>query len=42
MNFLISTAGPKGPCGGSQITFENAPRYLTNTEFSSLVHAGWV
>lgn len=42
MNFLISTAGPKGPRGGSQITFENAPRYLTNTEFSSLVHAGWI
>lgn len=42
MNFLISPAGPKGPRGGSQITFENAPRYLTNTDFSSLIHAGWI
>ncbi|HCW0214219.1 hypothetical protein LSP22_16720 [Pseudomonas aeruginosa] len=42
MNFLISPAGPKGPRGGSQITFESAPRYLTNTEFSSLIHSGWI
>ncbi|KKA06215.1 hypothetical protein VP02_18870 [Pseudomonas ogarae] len=42
MNFLISPAGPKGPRGGGQITFENSPRYLTNTDFSTLVHAGWI
>ena len=42
MNFLLSPNGPKGPNGGSQITFENAPRYLTNSQFATSVHDGWL
>lgn len=42
IKFLLGELGPKGPRGGSQITFENAPRYLTNSDFTSLVHAGWI
>lgn len=42
MHFLISQNGPKGPNGGSQITFSTAPRYLTNSQFSQSIHAGWI
>jgi len=42
MNFLIGLDGPKGEKGGSKITFNNSPRYLTNTEFSQSVNRGWI
>jgi len=42
MNFLVGPNGPKGSGGGSNITFENVPRYLTNSQFSSYVNAGWI
>lgn len=42
MNFLIGPNGPKGSKGGSQITFSNSPRHLTNSQFSESVHAGWI
>ncbi|WP_122770719.1 hypothetical protein [Pseudomonas viridiflava] len=42
MHFLLGIYGPKGPRGGSCITFENSPRYLTNSDFTSLVRAGWI
>ncbi|KFX62388.1 hypothetical protein [Paraburkholderia fungorum] len=42
LHFLVGPNGPKGPQGGTQITFEGAPRYLTNSQFSSSVHAGWI
>ncbi len=42
MHFLLSTNGPKGKHGGRLISFGNSPRYLTNSEFSSFVHNGWV
>ncbi|MFJ4290158.1 hypothetical protein ACIP1U_10275 [Cupriavidus sp. NPDC089707] len=42
LHFLLGPNGPKGPKGGTQITFEGAPRYLTNSQFSSSVHAGWI
>lgn len=42
MHFLIGPNGPKGPNGGSQITFENAPRYLTNSQFAQCIHDGWI
>ena len=42
MNFLLGPNGPRGPQGGVQITFENAPRYLTNSQFASCVTAGWI
>jgi hypothetical protein len=41
MNFLVGPRGPKGSNGGSNITFRNAPRYLTNSQFSSSVNSGW-
>lgn len=42
LHFLLGNNGPKGPMGGSQITFENAPRYLTNSQFAESIHAGWI
>lgn len=42
MHFLLGPNGPKGPLGGAQITFEGAPRYLTNSQFAASVHAGWI
>lgn len=42
MHFLLGASGPKGPQGGVQITFEGAPRYLTNSQFAASVHAGWI
>lgn len=42
MKFLIGPNGPKGPKGGIKITFENSPRYLTNSDFAAFVNAGWI
>lgn len=42
MHFLLGPNGPHGPAGGTQITFENTSRYLTNTQFTSMVNDGWV
>ncbi|EAP0878286.1 hypothetical protein GWZ31_09135 [Salmonella enterica subsp. enterica] len=42
MNFLLSPHGPKGRRGGQIITFANAPRYLTNTDFTHLINNGWI
>ena len=42
MHFLLGPNGPKGPRGGPKITFENVPRYLTNSEFSTNVAKGWI
>lgn len=42
MQFLLSPHGPRGPAGGTQITFENSPRYLTNSQFTSMVYDGWL
>ncbi|MCL6375501.1 hypothetical protein [Pectobacterium versatile] len=42
MHFLLGPNGPKGPQGGPQITFEGAPRYLTNSQFAASVNAGWI
>jgi len=42
MHFLLGPNGPKGPRGGTQITFSGAPRYLTNSQFSTSIHAGWI
>lgn len=42
MHFLIGENGPRGPRGGQYISFENSPRYFTNSEFSSMVRAGWI
>lgn len=42
MHFLVGTNGPKGPGGGTQITFANSPRYLTNSQFAESIHAGWI
>jgi len=42
MHFLVGPNGPKGPGGGTQIMFENSPRYLTNSQFAENIHAGWI
>lgn len=42
MHFLLSEKGPKGKQGGKIISFQNAPRYLTNTEFINFVNRAWV
>lgn len=42
MHFLMGPYGPKGPRGGTQITFEGAPRYLTNSQFAACIRAGWI
>lgn len=42
MKFLLGSKGPKGERGGKLITFKNAPRYITNTEFSGMVNRGWI
>lgn len=42
MHFLVSEHGPKGSRGGTRITFENAGRYLTNTQFTGCVQSGWI
>ncbi|MFC3627122.1 hypothetical protein ACFOKJ_13470 [Vogesella amnigena] len=42
MKFLLGESGPKGKQGGRLITFKNSPRYLTNTEFASMVNRGWI
>jgi hypothetical protein len=42
MKFLMSSYGLKGVKGGSYITFDGAPRYLTNTEFAQAIHRGWI
>lgn len=42
MHFLLGPNGPKGPQNGTQITFEQAPRYLTNSQFAGSIHSGWI
>lgn len=41
-NFLISPNGPKGKQGGRLISYDNAPRYLNNSDFIRLVNQGWI
>lgn len=40
VKFLLGPNGPVGPQGGQVISYQNAPRYLSNTEFSRNVNAG--
>ncbi len=40
MHFLIGPNGPKGPKGGPLVTFAEAPRYLTTSQFSEGVRLG--
>jgi len=42
MHFLLGPNGPVGSRGGSKITFDNAPRYMTNSQFTALVNEGWI
>lgn len=42
VHFLIGPGGPKGVQGGTAITFDCAPRYLTNSEFAQEIHRGWI
>lgn len=40
VHFLLGPHGPTGPLGGQIVSFENARRYLSNTEFSQNINAG--
>ena len=40
VHFLLGPHGPQGARGGQIISFENARRYLSNSEFSQNVNAG--
>ncbi|RXJ96334.1 hypothetical protein CRV00_01575 [Malaciobacter molluscorum] len=42
MNFLLGSKGPKGKKDGQIISFDNSPRYLSNSEFSNMVNKGWI
>lgn len=42
MHFLLGPHGPVGSRGGSKITFDNAPRYMTNSQFTAFVNEGWI
>jgi hypothetical protein len=42
MHFLLGPNGPVGPKGGSKITFDNSPRYMTNSQFTAFVNEGWI
>ena len=42
MHFLLGPNGPVGSRGGSKITFENSPRYMTNSQFTAFVNEGWI
>jgi hypothetical protein len=42
MNFIISPNSPKGERGGTIISTENTPRYLTNSEFTMLMSKGFL
>ncbi len=42
MHFLLGPKGRKGPKGGPIITFDGAPRHLTNSQFSASIHSGWI
>lgn len=42
VNFLLSAQGPRGPNGGMKISFKDAPRYLTNSQFTDSIHSGWL
>ncbi len=42
LKYLLGPFGPKGDKGGAVIHFDNAQRYLTNTEFMQSVNRGWI
>ena len=42
LKYLLGPFGPKGDKGGPVIHFDNAQRYLTNTEFVQSVNRGWI
>jgi hypothetical protein len=42
MHFLLGPNGRKGPKGGPIITFDGAPRHLTNSQFTASIHSGWI
>src|SRR6185369_10203176 len=42
LKYLLGPYGPKGDKGGQAIHFDNALRYLTNTEFVQAVNRGWI
>ncbi len=41
-DLLMNTDYVKGPRGGQRVSFESAPRRLSNSEFTALVAKGWI
>jgi hypothetical protein len=42
MNFLLKNGQGGGSQGGVRLTFDTAPRYMTNSQFIENVNAGWI
>ena len=42
INFIVSDDSPKGERGGTIISTEKTPRYLTNSEFTMLISKGFL
>jgi len=42
VHFLLGAQGPRGPNGGIKVSFKDAPRYLTNSQFADSIHSGWI
>lgn len=41
-DILMASPTVKGPKGGVAVSFESAGRYMSNSEFSQLLRAGWI
>jgi hypothetical protein len=42
VKFLLGPNGPRGDKDGRLITFKNAPRHLTNSDFTLQIRKGWL
>jgi hypothetical protein len=42
VKFLLGRNGPRGDRNGRLIDFDNAPQYLSNTDFTQNINRGWL